>query len=230
MVKVIYEDKNLIAVNKEAGVLVHSVMGRGEEPTLTKELLKKYPEVKGVGDSPERPGIVHRLDKDTSGVLLIARNQKFFEYLKDLFQKHEVQKRYLALVCGKIAKKHGIIDKPISIKSGTVRRTVYEGRMTKKAVTEYKVLKIIKKDGQSFSLIRVMPKTGRTHQIRIHLASIGCPIVGDKLYGKKDNPWQLTRQFLHAESVEFSLKTGERIKIEADLPDELKKVILDVHE
>ena len=75
-----------------------------------------------------------------------------------------------------------------------------------------------------------MPKTGRTHQIRIHLASIGCSIVGDKLYGKKDNPWQLTRQFLHAESVEFSLKTGERIKIEADLPDELKKVILDVHE
>ena len=136
MVKVIYEDKNLVAVNKEAGILVHPVVGRGEESSLSAELLKKYPEIKNVGDNPERPGIVHRLDKDTSGVLLITRNQKFFEYLKNLFQKHEVKKTYLALVCGKIEKKHGIINKPISIKSGTVRRTVYKGKLSKEAITE----------------------------------------------------------------------------------------------
>lgn len=231
---VVYEDENFIAVNKPAGLLVHST-AVSKEPTLVDWVLKKYPEIKNVGDNPEiRPGIVHRLDKDTSGVILIARNQRYFEYLKNLFQTRQIKKNYSALTWGKVEPKTGIIEKPIAIKSGTVKRTVWmkKSKDAKEAVTEYRVLKYFKRDNLFFSFLRVMPKTGRTHQIRIHLASIGHPIVGDSLYGKKDNPFGLKRQFLHAESLEFSASEGRlpagrhgRIKIEAELPKELKNLI-----
>jgi len=258
----IYEDKNFVAINKPAGLLVHQTAAKGEK-TLVDWLLKKYPEIKNIGDPSTssgqvnlRPGIVHRLDRETSGVILIARNQKYFEYLKNLFspygrspegrQGSQIKKTYLALVWGKVEPKTGIIKKPIRLKSGTIKRTVWQGKMEKEAITEYKVLKYLKKD---FSLLKVMPKTGRTHQIRAHLASIGHPIVGDTLYGKKTNPFNLKRLFLHAESLEFSLpphqmrigaegainnksalwcgglERGRRIKIEAGLPNELKKIV-----
>lgn len=236
-VKIIYEDKNFIAIDKPPGLLIHSVKlktkseKREVEDTLVNWLIEKYPEIKKVGDDPEaRPGIVHRLDKDTSGVILIARNQKFFDYLKSLFQNRQIKKTYLALAWGKLEPKIGIIKKPIAIKSGTVKRTVWmkKSKDAKEAITEYKVIKFLKlKDDkdQIFSLVRVIPKTGRTHQIRIHLASIGYPIVGDSLYGKKENPFGLKRQFLHAESLEFSAAEGKRIKIEAELPEELKNIL-----
>jgi len=227
-IKLIFEDKNFLAVNKPVGLLVHATKS-SNEPTLVDWLLKKYPEIKNVGDNTEeRPGIVHRLDRDTSGVILIPKNQKYFEYLKKLFQSHLIKKTYLALVYGKIKERQGVIDKPISIKAKTVKRTVHAGKMAKEAVTEYKTLKIFKSAEREdfFTLLKVMPKTGRTHQIRVHLASIGHPIVGDKLYGKKNNPLNLNRQFLHAESIEFNLENDQRIKIEADLPNELKNIIL----
>ena len=126
IIPVIYEDENILAVNKPAGLLVHGVINN-KEKTLVDWLLKKYPEVKNVGDAPEiRPGIVHRLDKDTSGVILICRNQNFFKYAKNLFQEHKIKKKYLALTYGEIKPKSGIIEKPIAIKSNTIKRTVWE--------------------------------------------------------------------------------------------------------
>lgn len=235
--RIIYKDKNFLAVFKPAGLLVHPVKNLKLEtrnlkpPALTDWLLENFPEVKNVGDEPEiRPGIVHRLDKDVSGILLVPRNQKYFEYLKNLFQTRQIKKNYLALVYGKIKSKTGVIDKPISIKSGTIKRTVHQGKDEKTALTEYKVLKSFKfqvsgSKEDDFSLVEVSPKTGRTHQIRIHLASIGHPIVGDALYGKKINPFGLKRIFLHAESLEFSPTEGERIKLEAELPDELSDLL-----
>ncbi len=227
--KIIYESKKFIVVDKPAGLLVHPTAISGD-PTLVDWVLKKYPEIKSVGDNPEiRPGIVHRLDKDTSGVILIARNQNYFEYLKKLFQTRLMKKTYLALVYGKLEPKTGTIEKPIAIKSGTVKRTVWmkKSKDAKEAITEYEVLKYFKaaRDLPYFSFLKAVPKTGRTHQIRIHLASIGHPIVGDSLYGKKENPFGLKRQFLHAESLEFNTAEGRRIKIEAELPEELKSVI-----
>jgi len=126
--RVIYEDKNLIAINKPAGILVHKVAGskiNTQENTIVSWLLYHYPEIKFVGDVPaERPGIVHRLDKDTSGILIVARNQESFEYLKKLFQNHEIKKTYLALVFGKMGQRQGVINKPIGLRSGTTKRSV----------------------------------------------------------------------------------------------------------
>ena len=125
---------------------------------------------------------------------------------------------------GKMSNVRGVVDKPISLKHGTVKRTVHTGKMTKDATTEYKVLETFK----DFSLVEAMPKTGRTHQIRLHLASISHPVVGDQLYGRKKNKITLpgaTRQMLHAYSIEFSLPRGKLIKLVADLPEDMEAVL-----
>jgi 23S rRNA pseudouridine1911/1915/1917 synthase len=228
--EVIYEDKNFIAVNKPAGLLVHradvrrrvSDIGSSVEPTLVDWLLKMYPEVRSVGDNPEiRPGIVHRLDRDTSGVMVVARNQKYFEYLKSLFQNHLIEKTYLAIAFGKITPKADEINKPISLRNGSVKRTVHGGRLTKNAVTQYKVLKYLKdSEGREFSLVEVKPKTGRTHQIRVHLSSIGHPVVGDFLYGQKEQPSWVNRLFLHARILGFPSSDGARVRLETEPPPE----------
>lgn len=223
--EVIYETSDFLAINKPAGLLMHPT-AVSKEKTLVDFLSEKYPEIENIGDAPEiRPGIVHRLDKDTSGVVLICRAQNFFEYLKKLFQEHKVKKTYLALVFGEVKPKKGVIEKTISLKSGTTKRTIHKGKDEKAAITEYEVLKYLNYNSAIFSLLKVLPKTGRTHQIRIHFASIGHPIVGDSLYGKKENQFGLERQFLHAQSLEFNLENGSRFKIEADLPDDLQKII-----
>lgn len=223
----------MVAINKPPHLLVHPY-AEGNDYALTDWLLKHYPEVKKVGDDPEqRPGIVHRLDKDTSGVILVPRSHEYFRYLKGLFQTRGIQKTYLALVWGKIQEKKGIIDKPISLKGGTTKRTVHEGKMTKEAVTEYEVVERFEYDDPEaekrkiydFTLVRAWPKTGRTHQIRVHLASIGHAIVGDVMYGAKKNPFGLDRQFLHAESLEFMASEGHKLNIEAELPSDLQKVL-----
>ncbi len=237
-IDIIYENDDFVAINKPAGMLVHrpengpkSAQATG---VLTDWIKEHYPEAKEVGDEPIlRPGIVHRLDKDTSGILLIAKNQRFFEYLKGLFQKHEVKKTYLALVHGRMAGK-GKIDKPIGLISGSVKRSVKAKnmKMVKEAVTEYQVLKTFKrpdpeKEGEFkyYSLLRIFPHTGRTHQIRVHLDSIGHSIAGDELYGRQKENLGLERQFLHAESAEFNLEDGSRINMEAELPGELQEVL-----
>jgi 23S rRNA pseudouridine1911/1915/1917 synthase len=229
-IHIIYENDDFLAVNKPAGVLVHRPE-KGPKASQTGNVLtdwikEHYPEAKEVGDEPNlRPGIIHRLDEDTSGIVLIAKNQPAFEYLKGLFQKHEVQKTYIALVHGRIAGR-GKIEKPIGLKSGSVKRSVSAPgmKMVKNAVTAYRVLKVLKSGANTYTLLEVTPQTGRTHQIRVHLASIGHPIVGDALYGrpKEDKKLGLARQFLHAGAVEFNLADGSRMKIEAELPEDLQ--------
>ena len=216
---IIYEDENVLVINKPAGLLVHTAPGIKKEETLTKWLVKNYPEVKNVGDLPAqagnpklRPGIVHRLDKETSGVLIAAKNQKTFEYLKKQFQERKIKKTYIALVKGIVKNNKGIINTPIK-------------RFTKsrEAETEYKVIKRYK----GYTLLQASPKTGRTHQIRIHLKSIGHPIVCDKVYTKKpDCPFGLKRHFLHAQSLELTLPNNNRIKLEADMPKDLQKTLI----
>ncbi len=235
-IRVIYEDPQFVAVYKPAGVLVHAthlttktLRLKTEEKTLVDWAVQRYPEIKNVGDELiMRPGIVHRLDRQTSGVLVMARTQEFFEYLKKQFQAHEAKKTYIALVYGRVAERKGVIDVPISIKAGSVKRTVRGGRMTKEAVTEYSVEKYFMRGRdvpEYFTLLRVHPKTGRTHQIRVHLASIGHPVVGDALYTKRKDPFGLGRQFLHAESLEFAMPDGRRMRVEAELPNELQSVL-----
>ena len=227
--EVIYENKDFLILNKPSGLQVHPARvsaakeKRETEPTLTDWLVKQYPEVKKVGDDPAtRPGIVHRLDKETSGIMIVPRTQKEFEYLKSLFQEHAIQKTYLALVRGVPKKEKGVIDAPIGIKAGTLKRSIHSQKMAKPAVTEYKVEKKVKIEGEMYSLLEVRPHTGRTHQIRVHLTSIGHPIVGDKLYGPKKQPEFAHRLMLHAKALDFSDKSGNRFTFEAPPPSDFR--------
>lgn len=225
-IKIIYEDNDMMAINKPAGLVVH-----GDSLSVAEWLIDNRPEIKNVGDpsiglGQERPGIVHRLDKDTSGVLLIAKNQKAFEYLKKQFKERKIKKKYLALVYGFLKNVQGIIDLPIAKSKSDFRKKTSVGKMAgqvREAITEFKVLKKFK----DYTLVEVFPKTGRTHQIRVHFKAIGNPVVCDKLYGpkKQECPFGLFRQFLHAQSLELSLPSGARIKIEADLPEDLQNVL-----
>jgi 23S rRNA pseudouridine1911/1915/1917 synthase len=232
---VVYEDSDVIVINKQAGISVHPSIN---EPagTMANALIARYPEIKNVGDDPIRPGIVHRLDKDTSGLLVVAKNQKAFEFLKKEWQSGQVIKKYLALVWGNLNENSGEIKSELarSIKDFRKRMVVKpeknmgEDLKGKLAITEYKVIKKYR----GFSLVEVYPKTGRMHQIRVHMASIGHPVVGDKIYGKRrERPEGLSRQFLHAFYLSFSLPAqaglpnGKRLTLEADLPIDLEEVL-----
>lgn len=195
----IYEDEDLVALNKPAGAIFDWALERRPELFL-----------------------VHRLDKDTSGIILFAKNARTQEYLKRLFQKHEIKKTYLALVVGEVKRKEGTIDLAIGRSRKTPLKRVSIGARRGKlreAVTRYKILKRF----EGLTLVEAYPKTGRTHQIRSHFAAIGHPVVCDKLYaGKKFIcPGGLTRQFLHAAALELTLPSGGRLRLEADLPADL---------
>ncbi len=222
-IEILYEDHNVIAINKPAGLLVHG-HSKTEEETVVTWIKNHYPSVQTVGDDPEnRPGIVHRLDKETSGVLLIAKTQEYFLYLKSLFQNHEIKKTYQAFAWGAFQKREGMIDQPIGIVSGSIRRSVRSQKMAKSAVTEYHVKKEFNvTDKVVISSLEVMPKTGRTHQIRVHLSSIGHPIVGDTLYRGVRKEMPKTRLMLHAFSLEFALTPGHRMRIEAPPPPDFQ--------
>ncbi len=219
----IYSDNDIIVVNKPPGISVH----RGDfirEETLVDFLARKFPEIRSVGDNPrERPGIVHRLDRDTSGVLVLARNQESFLALKSLFKNRLVEKVYWAIVCGRIKQKSGVITSPIGrlAKSPSLRGIQPKKgalRGARDAITEYRVVK----EGKSHSLLHVRPKTGRTHQIRVHLKSIGNPIACDRVYGGKNVccPEGAHRQLLHAYSLSFSFSEGRGRTFEADPPQD----------
>jgi len=233
--EVIFSNKDVIAINKPAAVLVHRTSAKrtGEE-TVADEIVKQFPEVRSVGDDPAmRPGIVHRLDKDTSGVLLVARNQEAFEYLKKLFQRREIKKEYLALVYGGV-KTDGIIRKPIGLRPGTTKHSVNakQMKMVKEAVTRYEVEEQFEKnEGKDiYTLLRVFPETGRTHQIRVHLASISHPVVGDALYGgKKERRKKGERLMLHARVLELTLPSGEKMHFEAEPPESFKEGLKRLH-
>lgn len=231
--KIIYENDNFIAVNKPASLLVHPTTKKrkDEEHTLVDEVFRKYPEIKNVGDNPDlRPGIVHRLDKDTSGIIVICKTQEFFNYFKKLLKEKKVEKRYVSLVWGKV-EKEGVIKKDIGLKPNTTKQTVHteNAKMVKSAITKYKRIKTFEKDDNTFSLVELVPVTGRTHQLRVHMSSIHHSIVGDNMYGKTGNTWGLETQLLHARSLEFNLmESKRRIKLEADLPGYFVDTLVDL--
>jgi len=210
--EVIYEDNDLVALNKPYGVIFDWALYK-------------------------RPELIpaHRLDRDTSGVILYAKNQNAADYLKSLFQNHQIKKTYLALVIGKVKNNHGIIDLAIGRSKKNPLKRVSIGKQygkLREAVTEYRVIKRYEahqetSGQQGFTLVEAYPKTGRTHQIRSHFAAIGHPIVCDKLYAGKRFicPSNLSRHFLHAAAIELTLPAGQRIRLEADLPNDLENVI-----
>ncbi len=219
---VIYEGKRFLIVNKPAGMIVHRAKATKRQTTESGEealadwLAARYPELKQVGDDPAlRPGIVHRLDKETSGVMIVPRDQGYFAYLKQLFGEHKIKKTYLALVAGNPKKRRGTIDAPIGIRNGTVRRSIHSSRMAKPAVTDYRVAKEF---AGGSALLEIYPRTGRTHQIRVHLASIGHPVLGDRLYGPKKPKMPVPRLMLHALALEFTAEDGKRMRFEAAPP------------
>lgn len=241
-ISIVYEDSNLLVINKPSGLITHPKNAEDKQESVTGWLVGKYPEIKNVGDPstgsprPElgtktgqenlRPGLVHRLDKDTSGLLVIAKNQDSFIYLKNLFQDRKIKKFYLALVHGKPKESKGIIDAPLG-RIGMKRTTQVRGNKKlkdkKEAVTEYRTLK----NFRDFTLLEVSPHTGRTHQIRVHLKSIGTPVAGDPIYGSKNTtgPKEPERLFLHAYKLQFISPDGKSLAFETDLPDDLQNFI-----
>jgi 23S rRNA pseudouridine1911/1915/1917 synthase len=221
--EVIYEDTDLVAINKPPGLTVHKTSANDPQTTLADMALERWPEIKGVGEDLLRPGIVHRLDRDTSGIIVLAKNQKSFEYLKQLFQEHTIRKTYLALVYGAPAKSSGTIDAPIARVGAKTTTRIHGTRdlVERSATTDYRTSRRF--DG--YTLLECMPRTGRTHQIRAHLKSIGVPIVGDPLYAPGKPTLGLDRPFLHAWKLELTLPSGTALSLEADLPDALQKVL-----
>ena len=223
-IDIIFENEDFLVINKPAGLLVHQI--NKPEKTLVDWLINRYPKIKEVGEDKTRPGIVHRLDRETSGLLLIAKNQKAFNYFKKLFQEHQIKKGYFALVYGEFKNKKGEINKPIGIVASSIKRSTAAKKMKelKEAVTEYEVIKSFEYEGEKFSLLKVFPKTGRTHQIRVHLSSIGHPILGDKIYGRRRQNFS-PRLFLHAYLLEFKAPNGSVLHLESDLPSDLVNVL-----
>lgn len=234
--KIIYEDKDILAINKPAGINVHPDDNH-KENSIIQKILKIYPEIKNISEDKLRPGVVHRLDRDTSGVLILAKNKNNFEYLKNLFKTRMVKKTYITLLAGKLGKKtgeRGVIELPIarSAKNPLLRTAKGKTRgELKPAITEYKILKFYgTRSTVEFTLVEAYPKTGRTHQIRAHFKALEHPVAGDTLYGNKKINEELknlglTRQFLHALEIEFTSISETRIKIEADLPDDLRSIL-----
>ncbi|MDP3954173.1 MAG: RluA family pseudouridine synthase, partial [bacterium] len=229
--KIIYQDDDILIINKPSGLITHQKNVDDDQPSVVDWAIKNYPELKNVGDffnasgkPVARAGIVHRLDKDTSGLLLIAKNNKAFYYLQELFKNRGVQKTYLALVHGKLKNKSGTISSPLG-RIGTKRTTQITGKKLideKTAETDYKMAKEYK----DYSLVELAPKTGRTHQLRVHLKSLNHPIVCDSIYGDiKSCPPELGRLFLHAQKLSFISPSGESISVEADLPPNLSSFI-----
>jgi 23S rRNA pseudouridine1911/1915/1917 synthase len=229
---ILYEDENIAAINKPSGLMVHGD-GKSTEKTLVDWVLKKFPGIEEVGEPIEitdddyidRPGIVHRLDKDTSGVMLVAKTKEGFEVLKGQFQNREVKKIYHAFVYGKPRHERGLVDKPIGRSQHDIRMWSSEhgARGPKReAITRY----VVKESGQGVSFVQIMPETGRTHQIRVHFKAIRHPLVGDSLYASTE-PQKLgfTRTALHARSIEFTNCEGKNVRIEAPYPEDFENAL-----
>ncbi len=223
--KVLYEDKDVLVINKPAGLLVHGIKAHPGGRTLVAWLIKRYPSIKKVGDDPElRPGIVHRLDKETSGVMIVAKTQAAFEFLKKQFQSRNIRKVYLAIVWGTFEMHSGIIEKPIGIKPGTLKRTIkidLDTKLVKEAKTIYRVMREI----GPYSVVEAEPLTGRTHQIRVHLAAIKHPVVGDRLYSQRELPKGVSRLMLHAQSLELTLPNGKTARFTAEPPRDVAAML-----
>jgi len=238
-VSIIYEDEEVIVIAKPAGLITHSD-GRTEEPSVAEWALLRYPELAQVGEpwtSPQgevilRPGIVHRLDRDTSGVMILAKTSEAYAFLKKQFGDRSTEKRYRALVYGHPASDAGTIEAEIvRIRSVPPRWGVAraeESRKHRAAVTEWKVLSrsADPATGEKASYLEARPKTGRTHQIRVHLKHLNHPVICDSLYAKgRLCLFGFGRQALHAHALSITLPSGERRTFEAPLPADFKSAL-----
>ena len=230
-IEIIYEGENIIILNKPAGILTHPD-GRTEEKTLAHFIAHKWPQLLAVGEEQFsqkgekllRPGIVHRLDRETSGLVMVAKNQKTFEFLKKQFQEREVEKEYQAICYGELKKEKGEITASI----GRSRKTglfsaVRPSQKIRQAQTRYEAIK----RSSRYTYLKLRPKTGRTHQIRVHLNSIGHPIVCDSLYGKgRECPVAgLSRLALHAGRISVTLPDGQRKTFMAPIPQDIREAL-----
>jgi 23S rRNA pseudouridine1911/1915/1917 synthase len=216
---ILYEDDDVLVIDKPAGLPVHPAPGHPGH-TLVNAILAYLSFAPDTGD-PMRPGIVHRLDMNTSGVMLVAKNQTAQADLVEQFKSHNVTKVYLVLVKGRLAPEQGVIEAPIGRDAHNRKRmAVTDGNRGRPARTRYRVVRYI----NDCTLLEVMPETGRTHQIRVHLAAIGHPVVGDATYGVKSA--HLSRQFLHSHRLGFRLpSTGEYVEFESALPSDLEQAL-----
>ena len=218
----LFEDEWLLVIDKPTGLTVHP--GAGEKQETVLDIFRfYYPQINEMADQ-ERPGIVHRLDKDTSGVLILAKSEEALERMQELFQEREMQKTYLALVKGQLRFCNGTIDLPLgrSMKHRARFEVVGEDRADRReAVTDFSLIRAFEK----FSYVRLMPHTGRTHQLRVHLAHFGNPVLGDILYGNRKQ-LELPRLALHAYSIEFTHPfTGNGIRVTSPLPTDLRRYL-----
>jgi 23S rRNA pseudouridine1911/1915/1917 synthase len=218
---VVHADDDIVVVVKPAGLVVHPGAGH-ETGTLASGLLHRYPEIATVGD-PMRPGIVHRLDRDTSGLMVVARSPRAYVALTAALAAREIERRYLALAWGRFDARRGTIDAPIG-RSATRRTRMAVREAGKDARTGYEVL--TQYEHPVCALVECRLETGRTHQIRVHLGAIGHPVVGDGTYGGDRNPLQPGRPFLHAHSLALIHPvTGQRLEFSDPLPPELAAVL-----
>jgi 23S rRNA pseudouridine1911/1915/1917 synthase len=217
---IIYQDENVIVVDKPAGLTVHPAPGH-PRGTLVNALLAICPDLRGIGGTL-RPGIVHRLDKDTSGLIVVAKNDRANRALQTQLKEREVKKTYATLVRGVPEPAEGMIDAPIgrNPKNRKKMAVVANGRDSQ---TKYRVVEVLA--GGEYALIEAQPITGRTHQIRVHMAAIKHPIVGDSTYGKRSD--LVDRQFLHASKLDFAMPVSQRrMEFESPLPDDLRQALL----
>ena len=240
-IKVIYNDDDLIILDKPVGILVHPTEAK-EPETLVSWLINKYPQINKLSWPDEnRAGIVHRLDKDTSGLIILAKNPDILKKLQEEFRNRKIKKTYVALVLGKIEPEEGKIEAAIIRgKAGRQKVLEYSYSFSKDKVrpakTYYKVIKYYRYHDQDLTLVEVKPQTGRMHQIRVHLKHLGHPIIGDPLYNTKESrklskKLELNRQFLQSEKLEFvHPKTGMKINLSSDLPNDLKNVLSKLEE
>ena len=217
---ILYEDEDVIAIDKPAGMVVHPAVGHSRG-TLVNAILWHFPDLEGVGESG-RPGIVHRLDKDTSGIILVAKNARAHRHLQAQFKDRTIEKTYLALVHGHVSPEQGIIDAPIGRHQRHRKRmAVAPANRGREAQTEYEVVAYYDVN----TLAAAHPLTGRTHQIRVHFASIGHPVVGDVVYGRRD-VYKLGRHFLHAHRIRFRRPADEEIvTLISPLPSALQALL-----
>ncbi|MBE5821086.1 MAG: RluA family pseudouridine synthase [Clostridiales bacterium] len=219
-INIVYEDKDVIVVNKEKGMVVHPANGN-EDNTLVNAILAHCKDSLSGINGIIRPGIVHRIDKDTSGILVIAKNDETHNNLAEQFKNHSINRIYIALVRGVLPNDEGTIDMPIA-RSKKDRKKMAADINGKRAVTHFKVIERFDK----YTLVELKLETGRTHQIRVHMSQIGYPLIGDTVYSNGKNPFGIVGQMLHAKILGFIHPTSkEYIEFDSNLPDEFNKVL-----
>lgn len=223
---IIYEDDDIIVINKPKGMVVHPANGNPDGTLVNAVMAICKDSLSGIGGEI-RPGIVHRLDKDTSGAIIVAKNDKAHVNLSEQLKEHKVKKTYLALVRGIIKENEATINMPIS-RSNKDRKKMDINKEGKEAITHFKVLRRYK---NKYTLLQINLETGRTHQIRVHLSYIGYPIIGDEVYSNGKNEWDIKGQCLHAWKLEFMHPiTKEKISLEAEIPEYLKNILKKLEE